>query len=121
MSLTVETLEDLCGYGFDESEMVRAQAIITLVSTAAEGIIGASVDENVSPAVTAAITSSCLRYMHNQSGASTETIGGFTAQYSNAGRLFSNEELLMLRSAKTTRVGTINLRVPSAVEETEEG
>lgn len=115
--VTSQQLEELCGYEFDDSELARSEAVISLVVTAAEGITGTEINDDAPPAVVAAITSSCLRYIHNQSGASTETIGGFTAQYANAGRIFSPEETLMLKTARAKRVGTINLRVPPAPDE----
>jgi hypothetical protein len=110
--VTAQQLEELCGYEFDPGDILRAEATISFIVTAAEGIVGQTIDEDAHPLVVAAITASCVRHMHNQSGASTETIGGFTAQWANAGRIFSNEETAMLRSARGQRVGTINLRVP---------
>jgi hypothetical protein len=113
MVITVQNLADLCGYEFDEDEERRGGAIIQTLTIAAEGIIGGPIDvANPHPAVISAISSASLRMMQNKAGVIGETIGGFTAQYPNAGSLFTVEERTMLRSARSAAVGTIVIRTP---------
>jgi hypothetical protein len=119
--ITTTELSDLCGYEFDPSDEARATAVIALLETAATGVVGTLDEDNPHPLVVAAITSAALRQMQNRSGVTGETIGGFTAQYPSAGRLFTGEELVMLRSARGTRVGTIRLRTHGSTETTTEG
>jgi hypothetical protein len=111
--LNVEQLEALCGYEFDDLDRSRAEAVINFVETAAEGVIGSPLDLLVNEAgVKAVCISAALRIMQNRGGVSTETIGGFTAQYPTAGRIFSNEESLLLRRNQTGSVGTVKIVNP---------
>jgi len=110
MAITVEQLEDLAGFTFDASDQARAAAIIELLVKAAEGITGRPVGENPHPLVEAAVTSAALRMMQNKAGVAQESIGGYQAQYPMPGRLFINEELVMLRSAAGNQVTTIRIR-----------
>jgi len=119
--ISTTELSDLCGYVFDDADEARATAVITLLETAATGVVGVINEDNPHPLVVAAITSAALRQMQNRSGVTGETIGGFTAQYPSAGRLFSGDELVMLRSARGTRAGTIRLRTHGSTETIHEG
>lgn len=110
MTVTVEQLEDLAGYTFDTSDQARAVAIIELLTTAAEGITGKPVGDTPHPLVVAAITSAALRLIQNKAGVSQESIGGYQAQYPMPGRLFINEEMVMLRSAAGNQVASIRIR-----------
>lgn len=110
MAITVEQLEDLAGYTFDASDTARAAAIIDLLVKAAEGITGKPVGENPHPLVEAAVTSAALRIIQNKAGVSQESVGGYQAQYPMPGRLFINEEMVMLRSAAGNQVTTIRIR-----------
>ena len=109
--VTVQELELLCGYEFDTSDTGRAEAVIKMVSTAAEGILGAPLDFVVNEAaVNSVITSAALRMMQNKSGLSTETIGGYTAQYPSGGKMFLPEEMMMLKNSRSNTVGTVKIR-----------
>lgn len=114
--VTVETLEDLCGFEFDASDTARATAIIELLMTAAEGITGQTIGNDPHPLVEAAITSAALRQMQNRSGAAQESIGGYQAQYPMAGRLFINEELVMLRSAAGNQITSVRIRTEAGIQ-----
>lgn len=119
MAVTVETLEDLCGFEFDASDMARAAAIIELLTKAAEGITGQPLGETPHPLVEAAVTSAALRQMQNKGGVQGETIGGYSAQYPMPGRLFITEELTMLRSAAGNQVTTVRIRTEAGTEAAE--
>jgi hypothetical protein len=121
MAITVEQLEDLAGFTFDTSDQTRAAAVITLLVTAAEGITGKPVGETPHPLVEAAVTSAALRIMQNKAGVSQESIGGYQAQYPMPGRLFINEEMVMLRSAAGNQVTTIRIRTEAGTNSSTPG
>jgi hypothetical protein len=114
--LTVDTLENLCGFEFDSTDTARANAIIELLLVAAEGITGQPIGENPHPLVEAAVLSAALRQMQNRSGALQESIGSYQAQYPMPGRLFISEELAMLKSAAGNTVTTVRIRTEAGTQ-----
>ena len=115
--VTVEKLELLAGFEFDDVDAARAEAVIEFVTDAAEGMIGTSIDLLTNDQlVNAVIVSACLRLIQNRAGVATETIGGFTAQYPSSGRIFSDEEQVLLRRVQSSSAGTIVIRNPYRYE-----
>jgi hypothetical protein len=66
--------------------------------------------------VKSVVVSAAMRMMQNKAGVATETIGGFTAQYPAAGRIFTNEETMLLRRAQANSAGTVVIRNPYRYE-----
>jgi hypothetical protein len=109
VTFTADQLEALAGVTFTSAETTRADAILTLCVTAAEGILGRPLGEEAPPGVTAAILSASLRQFQNPGGVQQESIGGISTAYPSAGRLFTGEELVMIRQARGNSVTSVRV------------
>ncbi len=112
MYVNASDIEALVGRTFTDAETAQAEAVIGLVSTAADAIVGNIDPEAVPAAVTAVVLSASLRRLLNPGGVMQEAVGGYSASHPDAGRLLTDSEIAILRRA-ARRIGTIH--TPSAI------
>lgn len=109
MTFSADQLEALSGVELSAAEINRAEAILSLCVTAAEGVFGRPLGDSPPAGVVAAVLSASLRQFQNAGGVQQESIGGISVSYPSAGRLFTGEELVMIRQARGNTATSVRL------------
>jgi hypothetical protein len=107
---TTDDIAALIGRDLDEGEETRAEAVISLVSLAADAVVPNIDPDAVPAAVRAVVTSAALRRWLNPAGVMQEGVGGYNASHPQAGMLLTDAELSVLRRART---GLGTMRTPA--------